>query len=131
MEFNFLVCKNSVCTARLQHKDQPLSVVCCENHMKLHKAIALQAWTEPLDSRRLRIPEFLDGRQIVLFYGLFVSIVLFCVLLVCKCVLYYCHRVATQLQLNISYHISYHTKKVARPSTYAPAEFIRLISVRR
>ena len=30
------------------------------------------------------------------------------VLFVCKCVLYYCHRVATQLQLrNISYHISY------------------------
>jgi hypothetical protein len=29
----------------------------------------------------------------------------FYVLLVCKCVLYYCHRVATQLQLtNISYH---------------------------
>jgi hypothetical protein len=26
-------------------------------------------------------------------------IVLFCVLFVCKCVLYYCHRVATQLQL--------------------------------
>ena len=31
----------------------------------------------------------------------------FCVLFVCKCVLYYCHRVATQLQLNISYHIKY------------------------
>jgi hypothetical protein len=30
-------------------------------------------------------------------------IVLFCVLFLCKCVLYYCHRVATQLQLtNIS-----------------------------
>jgi len=29
----------------------------------------------------------------------------FCVLFVCKCVLYYCHRVATQLQLNISYNI--------------------------
>jgi hypothetical protein len=38
-------------------------------------------------------------------------IVSFCVLFVCKCVLYYCHRVATQLQLtNISsyYIISYH-----------------------
>jgi len=36
-------------------------------------------------------------------YVLFVSIVLFYVLFVCKCVLYYCHRVVTQLQLNISY----------------------------
>jgi len=35
-----------------------------------------------------------------------VFIVLFYVLFVCKCVLYYCHRVATQLQLtNISYYI--------------------------
>jgi len=42
-------------------------------------------------------------------YVLFV-IVLFYVLFVCKCVLYYCYRVTTQLQLiNISYHIiSYH-----------------------
>ena len=32
----------------------------------------------------------------------------FCVLFVCKCVLYYCHRVTTQLQLiDISYPISY------------------------
>jgi hypothetical protein len=36
----------------------------------------------------------------------FVSIVLFYVLFVCKCVLVYCHRVATQLRLNISYHIT-------------------------
>jgi hypothetical protein len=41
----------------------------------------------------------------VLFYLLFVSIVLFSVPFLCICVLYYCHRVATQLQLsNISYH---------------------------
>jgi len=33
---------------------------------------------------------------------------LFYVLLVCKCVLYYCHRVTTQLQLtNVCYNISY------------------------
>jgi len=37
---------------------------------------------------------------------LFVCFVSFCLLFVCKCVLYYCHRVATQLLLtNISYHI--------------------------
>jgi hypothetical protein len=31
--------------------------------------------------------------------------VVLCVVRVCICVLYDCHRVATQLQLNISYHI--------------------------
>jgi hypothetical protein len=44
-----------------------------------------------------------------------VCFVLFSVLFVCICVLNYCHRVATQLQLNISYHISYHIIK----ETYA------------
>ena len=35
-------------------------------------------------------------------------IVLFYIVFVCKCVLYYCHLVATQLQLtNISHHKSY------------------------
>ena len=39
----------------------------------------------------------------MLFYVFFVS---FSVLFVCICVLNYCHRGATHLQLNISYHIS-------------------------
>jgi len=33
-----------------------------------------------------------------LFYVLFVPIVLFYILFVCKCVLCYCHRLSTQLQ---------------------------------
>jgi hypothetical protein len=37
-------------------------------------------------------------------FCVFCLIVLFCVLFVCKCVLYYCHQVSTQLQLHI-YHI--------------------------
>jgi len=40
-------------------------------------------------------------------FCVFCFIVLFCVLFVCKCVLYYCHRVSAQLQLsNISYYNS-------------------------
>jgi len=39
-------------------------------------------------------------------FKLFCFIVMFCVLFVCKCVLYYCQRVSSQLQLtNISHHI--------------------------
>jgi len=48
-------------------------------------------------------------------------IVLFCVLFVCKCVQYYCHRVTTQLQLtNVSISISksYVTYKILKDLVY-------------
>ena len=39
-------------------------------------------------------------------------IVLFCVLFVCKCVLYYCHRLSTQLQLTDMYIYLYPSYKI-------------------
>jgi len=44
-------------------------------------------------------------------------IVLFCVLFVCKCVLYYCQRVSTQLQLNISYLILSYLQRMSYAKT--------------
>jgi hypothetical protein len=45
----------------------------------------------------------------------------FYVLFVCKWVLYYCHRVSTQLQLNISYQSAYKNGKVVSPTHRPPS----------
>jgi len=57
------------------------------------------------NSQRQGMVRTLPNWWIVLIYVLFVSIVLY-VLFVFKCVLYYCHWVATQWQLNKSYIIT-------------------------
>ena len=55
--------------------------------------------------------------------------VLFYVLFVCKCVLYYCHRVTTQLQLiNISYIVSYHIVSYHFISYHHIISYHRIIS---
>jgi hypothetical protein len=60
-------------------------------------------------SYRYGVYYFVSLRILTLMYvpfWVFCFIVLFCVLFVCMCVLYYCHRVSTQLQLtNIINHI--------------------------
>jgi hypothetical protein len=50
-------------------------------------------------------------------FCVFCLIVLLCVLFVCKCVLYYCYRVSTQLQLNIHHIISYQNETIVSQCT--------------
>jgi hypothetical protein len=66
------------------------------------------------------IPKFFVVLCIVCF-------VLFCLLFLCKCVLYYSHQVATKLQLtNISYHAGNQNR-----STWSPAQKKVLIAYTR
>ena len=55
---------------------------------------------------------------ILLFYVLCLSNVLFYVFSLCKCELYYCHRVSTQMQLNISYCSAVCDEKMGCTSLY-------------
>jgi hypothetical protein len=56
-------------------------------------------------------------------YCLFCDVL--CIVCVCICVLNYCHRVATQLQLNVSYHIEYLGTNLNR--NYRPCRFQSLL----
>ena len=71
---------------------------------------------------------FLLFRIIIVIYVpfcVFCFIVLFCVLSVRKCVLYYCHRVSTQLHLNIPYH------RLGRETEHSPLYIVKFKNVWR
>ena len=56
------------------------------------------------------------------FLSVFCPIVSFCVLSVCKCVLYYCHRVSTQAQLTeYLHHVLSSALYVFRPKVIQPS----------
>jgi len=59
-----------------------------------------------------------------------VCFVSFSVLFVCICVLYYCHRVATQLQLNISYHIKTANQVTRRLQTFIKKCLRRIMNIK-
>jgi len=56
-----------------------------------------------------------------------VCFVLFSVLFGCIGVLYYCHRAATQLQLNISYHMPEENRDSCKPFIYLSPKILQSV----
>jgi hypothetical protein len=93
--FMYFHCVNWHSSATLT-KDFPWFFLCCKANARVKP------------SKMGHSPH--SSKLFVLFCVL-ICFVSFCVLFMCKCVLYYCHRVATQMQLtNISYHTIWQNK---------------------
>jgi hypothetical protein len=74
------------------------------------------ARTSQIRRSNLLIVMYFSNFLIVMY--VYVPFSVFCVLFVCKCVLYYRHRVSTQLQLNIYHIISSEGHSISRHCVY-------------